>query len=165
MKKKLVLRVVKFEKALAIQVLEQEGIKTIEGGRVRVANTPAFFSDAIYLRGSYTDMDFHIMSQDFVSNKERDEYLDDIISTITNELFTENNGELKYGEPCLVRDSSNADWVERIFVAKSPVTLADHCNYIVLDRSKDFIVACKYAKPLPAKIKPIVDDEIFTWEE
>ena len=105
MKKKLVLRVVKFEKALAIQVLEQEGIKTIEGGRVRVANMPAFLGDVIYLRGSYTDMDFHIMSQDFVSNKERDEYLDDIISTITNELFTENDGELKYGKLCLVRGS------------------------------------------------------------
>ena len=165
MKKKLVLRVVKFEKALAIQVLEQEGIKTIKGGRVRVANMPDFLDNVIYLRGSYTDMDFHIMSRNFDSNKERDEYLDDIISTITNELFTENNGELKYGEPCLVRDSSNADWVERIFVAKSPVDIPDGENYIVLSEYNDFVTAFKCAKPLPAKIKPVVDDEIFTWEE
>ena len=150
---------------MLFQVLEQEGIKTIEGGRVRVANRPAFFSDVFYLRGSCTDMDFHTMSPNFDSNKERDEYLDDIISTITNELFTENNGELKYGEPCLVRDSSNEDWVERVFVAKSPVDIPDGDNYIVLGRDKDFIVVYKYAKPLPTKIKPIVDDEIFTWEE
>lgn len=165
MKKKLVLRVVKFEKALAIQVLEQEGIKTIKGGRVRVAHSPDFLDDVIYLRGSYTNMDFHIMSRDFVSNKERDEYLDDIISTITNELFTENDGELKYGEPCLVRDSSNEDWVERTFVAKSPVDFPDGVNCIVLSERNDFVTSYKYAKPLLAKIKPVVDDEIFTWEE
>lgn len=165
MKKKLVLRVVKFEKALAIRVLEQEGIKTIEGGRVRVGAVPELCDKVIYLRGRNVERDFCIVSRNFDSNKERDEYLDDIISTITNELFTENNGELKYGEPCLVRDSSNEDWVERIFVAKSPVDLPDGENYIVLGMDKDFLVVYKCAKPLPAKIKPIVDDEIFTWEE
>ena len=61
--------------------------------------------------------------------------------------------------------AEDEDWVERIFVAKSPVDILDGENYIVLSEDNEYVTAYKYAKPLSIKTKPVVDDEIFTWEE
>ena len=163
--KRLVLKAIKLEKALVIQILAQEGIKPVDGGHVWISCKPDLFDDIIFLRGSNTDKDFLPMVQAFASNKERNKYLDYVINTITNELFTGNSGELKYGEPCLVRDKKYGDWIKLTFVAKRPVTAEDGKNYVVVDSRNNSLLTFKYAKSLTKRIMPIVDGDVYTWEE
>lgn len=162
--KRLVLRVIKLEKALVIQILRQERIKPVEGGHVWISHVPELCGDVIFLRGSNTKKDFRPMVQAFASNKARDKYLDYVINTITNELFTRNSGELKYGEPCLVRDKKDEDWIKLTFVAKSPVSVADGKNYVAVGRCNS-LFTFKYAKPLTKRIMPVIDGDAYTWEE
>lgn len=162
--KRLVLRIIKLEKALVIQILAQEGIKPVEGGRVWISCNPELCDDIIILRGSNTNKDFLPMARAFTSNKARDKYLDYVINTITNELFTGNSCELKYGEPCLVRDKKYEDWIRLTFVAKSPVAVEDGKNYVVVGSRNNSLFTFKYAKPLTKRTMPVIDGDVYTWE-
>ena len=97
MKKKLKIKFWKAKKALAMQIIEQEGLPTYKNkGRVWITTHPSIYT-SIQLRGSHKDCNLSITHKRFCTNQERDAYLDKAIWAITDELFTA-NGELKVGQ-------------------------------------------------------------------
>lgn len=80
------LRLVKFEKAIAIQVLEQDlrylsdgprpSFEASNGFSIRSDEGPDVCVDTLYLRGDDRSMDLDVETRHFVSNSERDAYVD-----------------------------------------------------------------------------------------
>ena len=88
MTKKLKIRFVKFERALAMQILEQEGIfMTIE--HVRVRAYPSLDENCVFLRSWEKEYDFSVRTIRFNGNAERDEYLNNVIKWISEEQFAD----------------------------------------------------------------------------
>lgn len=88
MTKKLVIRFVKFERALAMQILEQEGyFDTMK--HVRVRAYPAVDETCVFLRGCEKEYDYSIKTILFNDNAERDEYLNNVIKWISEEQFAQ----------------------------------------------------------------------------
>ena len=88
MTKKLKIRFVKFERALAMQILEQEGyFKATK--HVRVRAYPAVDETCVFLRGWEKEYDYSIKTIRFNDNDERDEYLDNVIKWISEEQFAQ----------------------------------------------------------------------------
>lgn len=118
--KKLKIQFWKAERALAMQILEQEGLpKHKYKGFVKTERSPSLDSKEMWLRGSETTYDSYIDSIRFETNTERDEYLQKAVNSITDELFVE-GGELKIGEMCEVRDDEDDDWEKRKLLAILP---------------------------------------------
>ena len=119
MNKKLKIQFWKAEKALAMQILVQEGLpKRKNEGNVRVWNYLALFKEAIVL-GGINKFDLYIPHIIFDTNAERDEYLQKAVNAITDELFSD-EGELKIGEMCEVRDDECERWRKRKLLAILP---------------------------------------------
>lgn len=117
MKKKLKIQFWKAEKALAMQILEQEGLpKEKEKGHIRIVLQPDLLTETLYLRGKEHEYNLCILSIDFNSNSARDAYLQKAVNAITDELFT-GEGELKVGEMCEVRDDEDEQWKKRKLLA------------------------------------------------
>lgn len=160
------------EKALAMQVLEQEGLPKEKGeGLVRIYDSPALISNkGIWLRGYYYYADFKLDSIYFVTNTSRDAYLQKVVNAITEELFT-NEGELKIGEMCEVRDDEDDefdDWEKRKLLAILPKQynrrfIAELGNY------PDEYSSWTYARPIAKQTKPTIEEcgqlVTYTWEE
>ena len=120
MSKKLKIQFWKAEKALAMQILEQDGLpKHKYKGFVKTEHSPALSSEEIWIRGSEVVYDFYIDSVYFKSDAERDAYLQKIVNAITDEMFT-GKGELKIGEMCEVRDAEFDIWEKRKLLAILP---------------------------------------------
>ena len=95
MSKKLKIQFWRAEKALAMQILEQEGLpERKEDGVVRINDAPWLCGERIDLRGYNHDYDWDIDRGVFDTNAERDEYLRKTVNAITEELFT-GEGELR----------------------------------------------------------------------
>lgn len=104
MSKKLKLAFWLTDKTLAMKVVEQTGLPRLkETGFVRIKASPYLEDWGIYLRGNYWAADNQVVSKCFNSNEERDEYLQKMVSLITQELFSSNK-ELKIGEVCAISD-------------------------------------------------------------
>lgn len=165
MSKKLKIRFVKFEKALAMQILEQEG-EFKSSTHVRLSySEPWIESKYIYLIGKHVEFDKHVSTMRFNNNEERDEYLKNVIRWISEEQFgKDNEGMLKSGELCEVRDSKDFEWTERILIAILPKRFAN--RYIVEDvgDNNDWTYFA-YARPIECRIEPKIDEDIYTWEE
>ena len=167
-KKKLVIKFWKAEKALVMQILEQEGLPEMkEKGSVRIVVDPSIRRNDIYLRGKLRAGNFNIDRLYFGGNFERDQYLEKITKAITDELFTETS-ELKVGEMCEVRDFEYEDWQTRKLLAILPK------NYIMrfivdTDEVKDDWVDFRQARPLAKRTEPKVETNgeviTYTWEE
>ena len=92
--KRLKIQFWKAEKALAMQILEQEGLPNRkEEGDVRIWNYSELFRHFLVLYGK-EGLDLNISHIEFDSNAERDEYLRKAVNAITEELFT-GEGELR----------------------------------------------------------------------
>lgn len=168
MSKKLKIKFWKAEKALAMQILEQEGLpKQKYNGDVFIINCPEIDKNEVHLRGAYSQADLYISSLCFCSIQERDEYLKKITQAITDELFT-GKGDLKVGEMCEVKISDGCDWATRKLLAILPEEQSYRyiCNHSSI---KDTFTMCKYARPLAKLTEPKVEEcgEIitYTWEE
>lgn len=169
MKKKLKIQFWKAEKALAMQILEQEGLpKEKMDGYVRINDSPALSSDkVVWLRGYLHYANLKLNPIHFDSNAERDEYLRKAVNAITDELFT-GSGELKVGEMCEVRDEEVGDWEKRKLIAILPAQYRER-----------FIVewtgcptehgSWTYARPIAKRIEPKIEKcgqlVTYTWEE
>ena len=95
MTKKLKIRFVKFECALAMQILEQEGyFDTMK--HVRVSAYPAVDETCVLLRGWEKEYDYSIKTIRFNNNVARDEYLNNVIKWISEEQFADGR-ELRIG--------------------------------------------------------------------
>ena len=116
MTKKLKIRFVKFERALAMQILEQVGIfKATE--HVKAIVCPEIGNKCIYLRGKNLEYDTTIGFIRFSDNAERDKYFNNAIKWISEEQFA-TGGKLEIGKECEASDNGE-DWVVRSFAGKS----------------------------------------------
>lgn len=164
MSKKLKIQFWKAEKALAMQILEQEGLPNRkEEGDVRIWDYSALFKEAIFLGG----IDGHISHDIFDSNAERDEYLRKAVNAITDELFT-GKGELKIGEMCEVKDYDDKRWEERKLIAILPEQyrgrfIVEVKDYPTMHASRD--CARAIAKSTEPKIEECGQLITYTWEE
>ena len=168
MSKKLKIQFWRAKLALAMQILEQEGLpqRKIEG-RVRIMIQPAFEGDIIFLHGEAYKYNSCPQSICFNSNAERDEYLQKAVNAITDELFT-GEGELKIGEMCEVRDAESGIWEKRKLIAILPeqynrrfITETEGCP--------DEYSSWDYARPIHKRTEPKIEEcgqlVTYTWEE
>ena len=89
MSKKLKIQFWRAEKALAMQILEQEGLPSCkEEGEALIWEQPSLYEYSIDLRGLAKWANLRISHIGFDTNAERDEYLKKAINAITDELFT-----------------------------------------------------------------------------
>lgn len=160
MTKKLKIRFTKFEKALAMQILEQEG-SFCNSAHIQIG-IPELCGDDIYLcEEDERDNLNHVSMVEFVSNELRDVYLNNVIRWISEEQFRE---ELKVGEMCEVRNKNTDDeWKIRKLITILPEPY--YSPYIV--EAHEGRGCCWQAFDQARPIKnsnPKIDGDIYTWE-
>lgn len=163
-KKLLKIRFVKFEKALAMQILEQEG-SFRNSAHIQIG-IPELCEDDIYLcEEDERDNLNNVSVLKFVSNKLRDTRLDDIISWISEEQFDMRSGKLTVGELCEVRNKNTDDeWKIRKLITILPEPY--YSPYIV--EAHEGRGRCWQAFDQARPIKNstlIIKGDIYTWEE
>ena len=170
-KKKLVIKFWKAEKALVMQILEQKGLpERKEKGTVHIINCPAMRGDKIWLRGNQYLDDFDVRHLYFAANSERDKYLDRITKAITDELFSNVTAELKIGEMCEVRSIGPYidNWKSRRLVAVLPPSIPKRYICESLDLVEQFD-GFEEARPIAKRTEPKVETNgevvTYTWEE
>ena len=156
------------EKALAMQILEQEGLPSCkEVGKVLILTQPALYAYDIVLRGRAKWDNLRIPYIEFDTNTERDEYLQKVVNAIIDELFT-GKGEFKIGEMCEVRNDEDDDWKKRKLLAILPEKydkrfIVEKEEYPYEHSSWD----C--ARPIVKRTEPTVEEcgqlVTYTWEE
>lgn len=168
MSKKLKIQFWKAEKALAMQILEQEGLpKRKNEGNVRVWDYLALFKEAIVL-GGINEFDLHIPHIIFDTNVERDEYLQKAVNAITEELFA-GEKELKIGEVCVISDDPQfLDCYTGKLIAILPEGLKN--RYIIKSAwDTDGWICGEYARMLNRTERPTIEEcgnvITYTWEE
>lgn len=166
MNKKLKIQFWKAEKALAMQILEQEGLPKEKGdGFIKITDYPSLgFETGACLRGCQHYADFELDSLYFVTNAKRDAYLKKIVNAITDELFMR-EGELKIGEICEVSDD-NKDWQRRTLLAVLPKSYFG--RYIASGKYSDSKWSSwKYAHPITKRTEPTIEEcgqlVTYTW--
>ena len=167
MSKKLKIQFWKAEKALAMQILEQEGLPSRkDDGFIHINNFPWIYRDVIDLRGYDSRSDLEIPRVHFDTNAERDEYLQKVVNAITDELFT-GKGELKIGEMCEVRDYDNESWRKRKLITILPEQQS--YRFVVDSLEPHRYIGYEYARPLTKRTEPTVEEcgqlVTYTWEE
>lgn len=166
--KKLKIQFWKAERALAMQILEQEGLPSYkEEGKVLILTQPALYAYDIVLRGRAKWDNLRIPHMEFDTNTERDAYLERIVNAITDELFT-GEGELKIGEMCEVRDMEFEEWQERKLLAILPENYEE--RFIVANLwYPNIYVPFSDARPISKRIEPTIEEcgqlITYTWEE
>lgn len=161
MSKKLKIRFVKFEKALAMQILEQEG--SFRDSEHVLTGLPELCCDSIFLCDEEERGNLGIFVRFFDTNAERDEYLKTVIRWISKEQFAEGSGELKVGELCKVRDCDYEEWEKRRLLAILPERFKD--PYVVEDPRCDNDWLCfRQARPIDGVVEPTIDGDVYTWE-
>ena len=171
MKKVLKIRFTKFERALAMQVLEQQGLpERKEDGFARISWQPELSSRAIFLRGESAFCDWDIARYTFENNDERDSYLDKAVKAITEELFTGEARELKIGEDCEVSEN-NVHWGRRTLLAVVPEGFGIRDRFLAKSEGAFYhhALSWRYARPLVGRVEPVVEllsdgDAVYAWE-
>ena len=165
MSKKLKIQFWKAEKALAMQILEQEGLPKEKWGFVHISDSPALdFELGVWLRGYQHGADSDLETIYLNSNSERDAYLDKIVKAITDELFA-GEGELKIGEMCEVSDCRDS-WAKRRLLAILP----EYCEVrFIAENDSASWSSWLYARPIAKRIEPTIEEcgnvVTYTWEE
>ena len=164
--KKLKIQFWKAEKALAMQILEQEGLPK-EKGRdfIKIIDSPALdFELGVWLRGYQHGADFDLETISLNSNAERDAYLNKVVNAITDELFA-GEGELKVGEMCEVRGCRDS-WTKRRLLAILPESFEVR---FIADNDSVTWSSWRYARPIAKRIEPTIEEcgnvVTYTWEE
>lgn len=163
MKKKLKIRFVKFERAIAMQQLEIEGY-FVESEHVLFSKYGVDFSqDAMWLASKTPVKESRIATKYFNSNTNRDEYLKKVVKWISEEQFA-TGGKLEIGKMCEV-SSDGSCWARRRLLAILPEGFNE--RYICQSNLVDIgWIGCEYARPITS-IQPTIDEdnnEIYTWE-
>ena len=162
MTKKLKIRFTKFEKALAMQILEQEG-SFCDSEHVGTG-FPELGRDRIYLCDEDLRDNLSVFVRYFDTNDGRDEYLKNVIRWISEEQFgKDNEGMLKSGELCEVRDDKYDEWERRKLITILPRRFEN--RYIVEIDCGNGWTGFMCARPIGHRIEPKIDGNIYTWEE
>lgn len=159
MAKKLKIRFTKFEKALAMQILEQEG-SFRDSYHIQIG-VPELCCDRIYLCDEEERDNLDISVIHFDTNAERDEYLKTVIRWISEEQFAMRSGKLKVGELCEACVGNK--WEKRKLLAILPKR---YKNRFIVERVEDdeSWVGCSKVLHLPNWNKSTVDGDVYTWE-
>ena len=161
MTKKLKIRFVEFERALAMQILEQEGyFDTMK--HVRVRAYPAVDETCVFLRGWEKEYDYSLKTIRFNNNVARDEYLNNVIKWISEEQFA-TGGKLEIGKECEASDNGE-DWVVRSFAGKSAKQLGEPRYLAYWYDNLGYLIRYKYVRPLSSFVRPKIDGDVYTWE-
>ena len=161
MTKKLKIRFVKFECALAMQILEQVGIfKATE--HVKAIVCPEIGNKCIFLRGKNLEYDTAIGFIRFSDNAERDKYFNNAIKWISEEQFA-TGGKLEIGKECEASDNGE-DWVVRSFAGKSAKQLGEPRYIAYWYDNLGYLIRYKYVRPLASFVRPKIDGDVYTWE-
>lgn len=159
MTKKLKIRFIKFERALAMQILEQKG-EFKDTKHVFLEDSPFLLTGAIFLRGFDRSLDFRVCNtQTLISNKARDQYLEQIIRWISKEQFSL-DGRLEIGKNCEVSDDGEV-WVTRTFAGKTAKQLGEP-RFLEMYNEVS-LVRWKYARPIASWVQPQIDGDVYTW--
>ena len=162
MTKKLKIRFVKFERALAMQILEQDGIFKATK-HVQSISSPGINYCYICLRGD--DLSLHnIIStlSNFSDNAERDEYFNNVIKWISEEQFA-TGGKLEIGKECEASDNGE-NWFVRFFAGKSAKQLGEPRYLAYWYDNLGYLIRYKYVRPLGSFVRPKIDGDVYTWE-
>lgn len=168
MSKKLKIQFWRAKLALAMQILEQEGLPERKvNDFIKIISMPCMFRDELCLRGYDTQEDFFVDVIYFSSNTARDAYLQKAIKAITDELFT-GEREFKVGEMCEVRDDEDDDWEKRKLLAILPEKYDK--RFIVEKEEYPYEhYSWVYARPIAKRTEPTVEEcgqlVTYTWEE
>lgn len=167
MKKILKIQFWKAEKALAMQILEQEGLpKEKRDGKVHILGEPDLWADDIFLRGYDKDDFSKIAWITFNTEYDRNTYLHWAVNAITDELFT-GKGKLEAGWMCEVSDCERR-WKRRKLIAILPEKyvmrfIAEWHTFPAEHRS------WRYARPITKRTEPKIEEcgqlVTYTWEE
>lgn len=165
--KRLKIQFWKAKKALAMQILEQEGLpkEKLDGG-IRIFGSPELRDDNVFLRGCCSFENSNIAWTTFDTQYDLNAYLHLVVNAITDELFA-GKSELKVGEMCEVSDD-NKDWERRTLLAVLPKSYFG--RYIASGKYSDSKWSSwKYARPLTKRTEPKIEEcgqlVTYTWEE
>lgn len=169
MSKKLKIQFWKAEKALAMQILEQEGLpKKKSKGDVYISGSPELRDDIVFLRGDYISGNSNIGWITFNTQYDLNDYLHWAVNAITDELFT-GEGELKIGEMCEVKDYKDEQWKKRKLLA---ILAKEYKNPFVTESEvgkNDYCILWNCARPIAKRIEPTVEEcgnvVTYTWED
>lgn len=162
MSKKLKIRFTKFEKALAMQILKQEG--SFRDSEHVGTGFPELGRDRIYLCDEDLRDNLSVFVRYFDTNAERDEYLKNVICWISEARFDKDDEDmLKSGELCEVQDHKDFEWEKRKLITILPKRFTN--RYIVEYGQNDGWTSFAYARPIGSRIEPKIDGDIYTWEE
>lgn len=165
--KRLKIQFWKAEQALAMQILEQEGLpKKKKEGNILILGEPEVRDDNVFLRGNRSSENLNVSGIAFNTNSERDAYLDKVINAITDELFT-GEGELKIGEMCEVRDDDTESWRKRKLLTILPEQQS--YRFVVDSLEPHRYIGYEYARPIHKRTEPKIEEcgnvITYTWEE
>lgn len=166
--KKLKIQFWRAERVIVMQILGQEGLpERKEYGFIHINELPWLYGDRIGLRGYAHAADWDTSAIKFDTNAERDEYLQKSVNAITEELFSD-EGELKVGEMCEVKDYKDDNWERRKLIAILPEQYDE--RFIV--ETKDYptmYYSWDCARPISKRIEPKIEEcgqlITYTWEE
>lgn len=168
MSKKLKIQFWRAKLALAMQILEQEGLpKEKKEGEIQIAGSPELRDDYVFLRGDYIPGNSNIGWITFNTQYDLNAYLHWAVNAITDELFT-GEGELKIGEMCEVRDDEDDNWKERKLITILPEQYKERfivANLFYPNRFVPFSVARPIAKRTEPTIEECGNVVTYTWEE
>lgn len=161
MTKKLKIRFTKFEKALAMQILEQEG--SFRNSYHIQIGIPELCGEIVHLcEEDERDNLNHVSMLEFVSNELRDLYLNNVIHWISEEQFRE---KLTVGELCEVRNKNTDDvWRIRKLITILPEPY--YSPYIVEAHEGRGRCWQAFDQARPIKNSTLkIDGDIYTWEK
>lgn len=159
MTKKLIIRFVKFEKALAAQQLEIKGQFEASKHIILTKYGVDFSREAVYISPTNTKEMHAIGREYFKTNNERDECLERVVKWISEEQFSR-SGKLEIGKKCEFSDNA-IEWFRGIFGGKSAKQLGEPR---FLSAGSGILVRFKYVRPIDSCIQPKIDGDVYTWE-
>ncbi len=163
MTKKLKIRFVKFERGLAMQILEQEGV-FIDTEHVKIDIAPKLFVNSVFLRGSVGKLDWAVCSSCIAkTNDERDEYFDKVVKWISEEQFSYCEDNLEICKACDV--SNNGDrWIRVMFAGECAPCFGEPRYLAMSSVEADTLYRFRYVRPARESIKPKIDGDVYSWE-
>lgn len=162
--KKLKIKFITEDRLLKMQVLEFSGLYSFQpGGFIRQGFASYLGKDIVAL-GAPGGVE---TTRYFESTAARKQYLANIVTSITNELFTRKGKPLPW-EKCEFRDHDTDEWVRAIYVGTLPEKgrmLGVHMAYV----SPLEVQFWQQVRPLTTSVLPTAEtngNEItYTWEE
>lgn len=162
--KKLKIKFITEDRLLKMQVLEFSGLYSFQpGGFIRQGFASYLGKDIVAL-GAPGGVE---TTRYFESTAARKQYLANIVTSITNELFTRKGKPLPW-EECEFRDHDTDEWVRAIYVGTLPEKgrmLGVHMAYV----SPLEVQFWQQVRPLTTSVLPTAEtngNEItYTWEE